>query len=269
MRCEIIKDLLPLYCDDALSDVSKEEVENHINECSECRKEYEDMKNGDIKVDASAKNIEPMKKVKKKMRLTKILFWTIIAFAVLLIAAYELLCAHPRLPKSDQIEFIPEVINYGVQYQYPNPDEDEKHPFIIQINDKEEKDIKIDKASNCVYVDDEKLLDEYGKPVPANGKVVPWGIIRVEVHVHTGFPLAKEKREAPTHNEYNVPNYILELRPCLPFRQEMSHCVYDPVYENISYPLEYLTYNTTLTIRCRDEDLVYRPYEYSGLKNEK
>ena len=265
MRCEIIKDLLPLYCDDTLSDVSKEEVEKHINVCSECRKEYEDMKNGDIKVNTSAKDIEPMKKVKKKMRLTKILFGIILAVAVLLGTAYELLCAHPRLAKSDQISFIPEVTNYGIKYEYPNPDEDEFHPFVVAVRNKEEKDVKIDRVNNCVYVDDEKLLDDDGKPVPANGKVIPWGNMRVEVQVHTGFPLAKEKREAPTHNEYNVPNYILELRPCLPFRQEMEHCIYDPISEYINYPLEYLTYNTTLTIRCRDEDVIFRPYEFSGL----
>ena len=71
MRCEIIKDLLPLYCDDALSDVSKEEVEKHIAECEDCKKTYEDMKNGDIKLDTASKNIEPLKKVKKKMHILR------------------------------------------------------------------------------------------------------------------------------------------------------------------------------------------------------
>ena len=49
-----IKDLLPLYCDDALSDVSKEEVEKHIAECDDCKKTYEYMKNGDIKLDTAS-----------------------------------------------------------------------------------------------------------------------------------------------------------------------------------------------------------------------
>ena len=265
MRCEIIKDLIPLYCDDALSEVSKEEVERHIAECSECRKEYEDMKNGDIKINTSSQNIEPMKKVKKKMRLTKILFGLILAVVVLLGTTYELLCAHPRLAKSDQISFIPEVTNYGIKYEYPNPDEDEFHPFVVAVRNKEEKDVRIDRANNCVYVGDEKLLDDDGKPVPANGKVVPWGNIRVGVHVNTGFQVAKEKIEETSRNENNIPNFIVELRPCLPFRQDMHNCIYDPVTAYFDYPLEYLTLDTTLTIRCRDRDIPFRPYSFSGL----
>lgn len=263
MRCEIIKDLLPLYCDDSLSDVSKEEVEKHINECSECRKEYEDMKNGDIKINTSSKNIEPMKKVKKKMRLTKILFGTILVFAILLAAAYELLCIHPRLAKASQISFIPEVTNYGVQYRYPNPDEDEMHPFIVPIRDKEEKDIKIDRANNCVYVGNEKLLDEDGDPVPADGKVVPWGKIRVGVHIDTPFNAIKKKITSESVYSFN---YEAEFRPCLPFRQDMNKVLQsEDKTQDFEFPLEELTMDTTLTIHCRDQDIVFRPYEFSGL----
>ena len=56
MKCEIIKDLLPLYCDDALSDVSKQEVEKHIIKCTECQKVYEDMKYDYISLDTASKN---------------------------------------------------------------------------------------------------------------------------------------------------------------------------------------------------------------------
>lgn len=266
MRCEIIKDLLPLYCDDALSDVSKEEVEKHIAECDDCKKTYEDMKNGDIKLDTASRNIEPLKKVKKKMRLTKIFFAFILLAVVLLGTAYELFCLHPRLAKTDQISFIPEVTNYGVQYRYPNPDEDENHPFIVPIQDKEEKDIKIDKANDCVYVDGEKLLDENGKPVPANGEVVPWGKLRIGVHVETSFNAVREKVTFAPIPSLNVE---AEFRPCLPFRQDMNKCIQNE--SNTMYfdfPLEYLTMDTTLTIHCRDDDIVIRPYTFSGLMIE-
>ena len=43
MKCEIIRDLLPLYIDDALSDVSKEEVVKHLNGCRDCKRIYEEM----------------------------------------------------------------------------------------------------------------------------------------------------------------------------------------------------------------------------------
>lgn len=44
MKCKIICDLLPLYIDDVCSDETKELVEQHLNTCSGCRREYEKMK---------------------------------------------------------------------------------------------------------------------------------------------------------------------------------------------------------------------------------
>ena len=38
--CDIIKDLMPLYIDDLLSDNSKKFVEDHINNCESCKKYY-------------------------------------------------------------------------------------------------------------------------------------------------------------------------------------------------------------------------------------
>ena len=43
ITCEVIRDLLPLYHDDICSDSSKMLVENHLNECVECRKELDMM----------------------------------------------------------------------------------------------------------------------------------------------------------------------------------------------------------------------------------
>lgn len=42
--CNVIKDLIPLYYDSACSQESKEIVEQHIEECQECRKYLEDLK---------------------------------------------------------------------------------------------------------------------------------------------------------------------------------------------------------------------------------
>ena len=36
MTCEVIKDLIPMYIDDAASEETKELVEKHINNCSDC-----------------------------------------------------------------------------------------------------------------------------------------------------------------------------------------------------------------------------------------
>ena len=48
MKCEIIKDLIPLYLDNVCSEDSRKLVEDHLSECSECRI-YEGIRNGNWK----------------------------------------------------------------------------------------------------------------------------------------------------------------------------------------------------------------------------
>ena len=37
MKCDIIRDLLPLYCDGLCSEASRQEIEAHVAQCEECR----------------------------------------------------------------------------------------------------------------------------------------------------------------------------------------------------------------------------------------
>lgn len=41
LDCKIIEDLLPLYYDGAINDTTKAAVEDHLNDCSGCKSEYE------------------------------------------------------------------------------------------------------------------------------------------------------------------------------------------------------------------------------------
>ncbi|MEO4053975.1 zf-HC2 domain-containing protein [Solibacillus sp. CAU 1738] len=43
IKCTIIQDLLPLYVDDVVSEDTKELVEQHLQTCQVCQKEYEQM----------------------------------------------------------------------------------------------------------------------------------------------------------------------------------------------------------------------------------
>lgn len=43
MNCEIIKDLLPLYHDEVVSEESREMIAEHLNSCAECEKLLEDI----------------------------------------------------------------------------------------------------------------------------------------------------------------------------------------------------------------------------------
>ena len=47
-KCEIIRDLIPLYIDDVASPSSRLMVEEHLEECPECRGEVERLKNDEI-----------------------------------------------------------------------------------------------------------------------------------------------------------------------------------------------------------------------------
>lgn len=40
MKCDVIKDLLPLYIENLCSEESKQVVEEHLEQCKECRQEY-------------------------------------------------------------------------------------------------------------------------------------------------------------------------------------------------------------------------------------
>lgn len=65
MPCYIVLDLLPLYQDDILSEQSKQDVEQHICECEECKKVMDRMK---MKIDFQSIDTEiknnPLKKIR-------------------------------------------------------------------------------------------------------------------------------------------------------------------------------------------------------------
>lgn len=65
MKCQIIRDLLPLYYDKLTSDESNKEIENHLLNCNECAEIYENMSKEEIIIKEQDKNIEPLKKVRK------------------------------------------------------------------------------------------------------------------------------------------------------------------------------------------------------------
>lgn len=41
LDCKIVEDLLPLYCDGAVNDTTKNAVKEHLNDCDKCKAEYE------------------------------------------------------------------------------------------------------------------------------------------------------------------------------------------------------------------------------------
>ena len=71
INCYIAKDLLPLYVDDVLSEESKNEIENHISTCADCKKEHDLVKkNLIIPIDNDS---VILKKIKRKLLNKKII----------------------------------------------------------------------------------------------------------------------------------------------------------------------------------------------------
>ena len=50
-ECEVIRDLLPLYADDACSDKSRDLVKEHLQECEACREMLNDLRSTEVESD--------------------------------------------------------------------------------------------------------------------------------------------------------------------------------------------------------------------------
>ena len=69
MKCNIVKDLLPLYCDKLTSQDSNEEIEKHLSECADCKAVYESMNKKEDNINVPEKDVKPLKKIKKRTKL--------------------------------------------------------------------------------------------------------------------------------------------------------------------------------------------------------
>lgn len=80
--CNVIRDFIPLYTDDVVSEDTKRMVEAHLADCKECKDEAEKIKkSGKISTDNSER---PMKKIKSRLTKKQI---TAICVTVFLTAA--------------------------------------------------------------------------------------------------------------------------------------------------------------------------------------
>ncbi len=71
ITCSVIKDLIPLYVDDVLSEDSRKLVEEHLSGCDDCKGAYESLKSGGgSEVNKANRDKEVIKRIRKKI-LTK------------------------------------------------------------------------------------------------------------------------------------------------------------------------------------------------------
>ena len=101
INCEIIKDLLPLYVDKLVSEETKNIVEEHIEECDNCKSTLEDMNPVEkINPEDNIKQVDCFKKIKKKSR-KKIVISILLGMIFTLIGVFAIWMHGFPVPSND------------------------------------------------------------------------------------------------------------------------------------------------------------------------
>lgn len=113
MKCEMIRDLLPLYIDGLTSEESNGEIEKHLKTCKECRACYQEMAGemGDT-VSITDEEIQDMNLIKKMKKKHKRKAAGIIAGAVLLVGIILVLL---YTQMHSEVKYEDVELDYGVR----------------------------------------------------------------------------------------------------------------------------------------------------------
>lgn len=73
MKCDTVRDLLPLYVDGLTSETSAKAIKEHLKKCKECQKYYNEMVGdlSDVVPKAEVDDVSLIRKVHKKRKITK------------------------------------------------------------------------------------------------------------------------------------------------------------------------------------------------------
>ena len=91
LKCCIVKDLLPLYIDDVLSQESASELRRHLQTCEGCSREYQALTQTVIlpsNPEVQKENTQMLKKFKRKWNLKKLLIAAISSILTLVLAVF-------------------------------------------------------------------------------------------------------------------------------------------------------------------------------------
>lgn len=137
-KCNVIRDLLPLYADKVCSEDSKVMVEEHLAECKECKQELEDYcyNTGidEVSTDVAMKNF---KKEMNKKNFKKIFVSVIVCLAVILGGAYMLFVPEFNVPYSEDLLTADIAIDEGVNVYINLPNYTNVYSTGVYNNDDE------------------------------------------------------------------------------------------------------------------------------------
>ena len=111
IKCNVIKDILPLYIENIASEDTRVLIEEHVDECADCKKELEEMKfPRNIPIDI---NTNVIKKVKNKLfrEKFKAIIFSIVLTSIFLILAINYLTQPIYIPYSKDVVSVRESDN--------------------------------------------------------------------------------------------------------------------------------------------------------------
>ena len=124
MKCEIIRDLLPLYIDNLTSEVSNEAIRSHLEECAECKKYYSEM-NGEIETEETVeinaeeqKDIDVLKTFRRMRRIGISVACGVVV--VILLSVYLIGYHYISMPYDPQKMWISVETETGKEVEYPD-----------------------------------------------------------------------------------------------------------------------------------------------------
>ena len=111
IKCNVIKDILPLYIENIASEDTRVLIEEHVDECEDCKKELEEMKfPRNIPIDINTNGI---KKIKNKLfrEKFKAIIFSIVLTSIFLILTINYLTQPIYIPYSKDVVSVRESDN--------------------------------------------------------------------------------------------------------------------------------------------------------------
>lgn len=119
-KCNLIKDILPLYVEDMVSTDTREFVSEHLEHCAECHAEFEHMRKPAEFI--SDTDIAPLKKIKKGLFIKRLqtIFFTAMLVCAIVVVVFGILTSPNFFPYSDSLVNVIDSPNGNIIIAFDN-----------------------------------------------------------------------------------------------------------------------------------------------------
>lgn len=167
LKCETVRDLLPIYADKLTCEVTTEDIENHLADCKECREIFDNMQSEIPVENANEKEKKQIKYLKKLNRRTLKITGVILGCLVVIAGVIFYACAWGVSPKKSDLQ---------LEYFVYIDEETGTESYTVDITLKNGKGLRFIGSS-----DDNKITDKDGniiqqKYVYNMRRILPWFI---------------------------------------------------------------------------------------------